>query len=309
MENLEDFFLDHRTKPFTENNVYHLQAIKRDELSEFRIQLNGKFLRHLHGNQGHGMLYECPDHKLHVVKPVRVTPANRTFFDQEIKTFAKLKHPCILGFQGFVLNERLKEAKIMTEFMPNGTLEDIITAEKRISPTKRAKIVCGIVLGMRFMHSKGVIHRNLKSLNIYLDGLWRPRIGSSYFLTYDESLPEHVETTRYMAPECFEERGSTKMMDVYSFGLILYEILVGRSVFSRGKSVDEVRKLIREGNRAEIPQTVPRNVRKLIKRCWSQNPEQRPTFEEVFGHLNDMDFQIVSGVKPEKIIQFIAEID
>jgi serine/threonine protein kinase len=235
-----------------------------------------------------------------------------------------LKHPCILAFHGYSPPGLAKEAIIMTEFPPNGTLEENVRSQKpneppRLTntenPTKLAKIVSGIVLGMRFIHSKKVIHHALQPSTIYLDSSWRVRIGdfgSSRFENEKAPLAPREETFRpnyYAAPECFKDEIRTYMVDVFSFGLILYEIVVGKPVFSRELGFKKMAELVLEGKRADIPRTVSREVRRLIKSCWSQNPDDRPSFFGILCDLKKIKFQILPNVKSDKVIAWVDLIE
>jgi serine/threonine protein kinase len=208
--------------------------------------------------------YKDENDEYHAIKVVRVnSKQKRELFEQEIDIHAKLRHPCILAFQGYSPPDEHKEAVIMTEFMPNGTLEENIKPQKAggtprlTNPTKLAKIVIGVVLGMRFMHLNGAIHRDLKPSNLFLDEFWRVRIGDFGSGRFADELTNQAGATHYMAPECFGDKGYTNMVDVYSFGLILYEIIVGQPVFSPEKNQLVVMALTLDGVRADIPTTVP----------------------------------------------------
>jgi serine/threonine protein kinase len=162
------------------------------------------------------------------------------------------------------------------------------------------------------MHSKEAIHRDLKPSNLLLDSSWRVRItdfGVSRFATEADTLTGGVGTIHYMAPECFAGGELTDKVDVYSFGLILYEIVVGKPVFSRGESPAAVIAHIRRGDRADIPTIVSREVKWMIERCWDDDPKVRPWFGEILLDLKRIKFEILPGVKSEKILMFVTEIE
>lgn len=84
-----------------------------------------------------------------------------------------------------------------------------------------------------------------------------------------------------MAPELFEEEPYSEKFDIYSFALVLYEIVVGRPVFARSLSLPQLsRKLIR-GDRADIPGTVRKWARNLTQKAWAIDPTERPSFDEI----------------------------
>jgi serine/threonine protein kinase len=270
------------------------------------------------GAQGEVKVYKDEKGQRHAVKCITIGRGLQKRFEREIDLLAKLKHPCIIAFEGYTPRDRRGQAMIMTEFMPNGTLEENIYSQKPnepprlTSPTKLARIVSGIVLGMKFMHSKKAIHRDLKPSNLLLDSSWRVRItdfGVSRFATGADTLTGGVGTIHYMAPECFAGGDLTDKVDVYSFGLILYEIVVGKPVFSRGESPAAVIALIRRGDRADIPTTVSQEMQRMIDRCWDNDPNVRPWFGEILLDLKRIKFEILPGVKSEKILMFVTEIE
>jgi serine/threonine protein kinase len=97
-------------------------------------------------------------------------------------------------------------------------------------------IVAGITTGMAFTHESGIIHRELKPDNILMDENHRPRIcdfGSSHDQSLNTTMTGKIENSLYMAPELYEDVDYDGKVDVYSFALILYEILADCPVFSR----------------------------------------------------------------------------
>jgi hypothetical protein len=87
-----------------------------------------------------------------------------------------------------------------------------------------------------------------------------------------------------MAPELYEKG------DVFSFALILYEIVVGRSVFSRDRSLPQLALKLAKGERADIPDTVEPFVAGLIHQGWSSDPTERSSFSEIFEELRSHAF-------------------
>jgi hypothetical protein len=162
-------------------------------------------------------------------------------FINEFEILVKLNHPCILKIYGFVLPSNAWQAELHMEWASNGSLTRVMKLARGPqcplfwNPTGIAIIIWGIVLGMRFMHSRGFIHQDLKPSNILLNDKWRVLLadfGSSRNKSTDVT-PTVAGTVQYAAPEMFEEDATlTRKVDVYSFGLILYELLVGCPVFA-----------------------------------------------------------------------------
>jgi hypothetical protein len=158
-------------------------------------------------------------------------------FMREGHALVSLVHPCILKILGFCLPRTEKEgARIATEYMANGSLGDILRRVKKgdipsfWTPDGIAMIIVGTAVGMEHMHSHHVIHRDLKPGNILIGGDGLARIGdfgSTKFtdLGWTTTQTGTIGTLLYMSPEVVNGESATEKVDVYAFGLILYEIL------------------------------------------------------------------------------------
>jgi serine/threonine protein kinase len=105
---------------------------------------------------------------------------------------------------------------------------------------RKGIIICGLVLGMRFVHSQGIMHRDLKPSNILINDLGQTLIGdfgSSRYEWDDATLTGGAGTVNYAAPEQFRDEGTTNKVDIFSFASILYEIYVGSAVFPVGSAL------------------------------------------------------------------------
>jgi serine/threonine protein kinase len=145
------------------------------------------------------------------------------------------------------------------------------------SPTGLGIILYGIVLEMRFMHSHGFIHQDLKPSNILLDGdtySWTllADFGTSQCQATDYRPTQDIGTPHYAAPEPLEEVIRDEKVDAFSFGLILYEIVVGSAVFPNDLVSLEIIRQHRRGDRPILPEFVDAVMKSLIGRCWSVHP-------------------------------------
>jgi serine/threonine protein kinase len=173
-------------------------------------------------------------------------------------------------------------------------------------------MIVGIIIGMKYIHSQGIMHRDLKPGNILLDENYRIRIcdfGTARFEGCGTVTSNMVGTLRYMAPEMFEEDPPTSKVDVFAFGLILYEILVGESVFPKNMAIAPIVRLHVRGFRPRIPESVSPIVASVIEKCWSVNPRNRPSFEEIFNELREAQFPFFRDVDSGVIDEFISAVD
>jgi serine/threonine protein kinase len=109
-----------------------------------------------------------------------------------------------------------------------------------------------------------------------------------------------------MAPEAYDGNYDNKV-DVYAFGLILYEIITNSSVLSGEGDKEEVFRKLRNGGRPDICLMKP-TTESLIKRCWSTDPKTRPSFEEIWGELILSAFDLIEGVGKDDAEVFLKWI-
>lgn len=235
---------------------------------------------------------------------------DQMLFLRESMILYKLKHPAIVQFYGINFhsfdNPDKLEPTIITEYLPNGSLKQILKkeqsniADSNWTPTKKYICLLGITDAMRYLHKNGILHRDLKPENILVDENYYPRVcdfGLSRCFSQvlsnsvQLSMTGKIGTPIYMAPELMlEDEGHfTPSVDVYSFSIIAYEVVSGKEPFSEGGRPSKLMELVRKvtaGTRPEFPEGVTDKMMKLITDCWSQNPEERPSFEEIFKTLS-----------------------
>jgi serine/threonine protein kinase len=184
-----------------------------------------------------------------------------------------------------------------------------------LGANKIAKIITGIALAMRFIHSCNVIHGDLKPDNILLDWDWTVHIagfGNSTSLTEVHAVDPSKwpsMNSHYLAPECYDgvfDRES----DVFAFGLILFEIVAGAPAFPRDLRQNNFAcTVVVKKTRPDIPDFVLPRVGALISDCWAHDPDERPLFEEIVEVLRDMDFEVVPNVNSAKMKKFVKSIE
>jgi serine/threonine protein kinase len=231
-------------------------------------------------------------------------------FMREVENLINLHHPCIVSFKGCCLPTGGEGPKIVTEFAGNGSLKPVLRSKpppRWWTDGRKVTSIAGIVLGMKFIHSQGLIHRDLKPENILVDDDFRIRIadfGSSRIFEEGVTLTE-AGTPLYMAPEVRTQHYDDKV-DVYSFGLILYEIVVGDGLFSGPGNKMDLFVNLQTGWRPIIPKGVESVSKELIERCWSQNPEERPSFGEIWSSMEKSDFRLLPGVEQGEVEGFVV---
>jgi serine/threonine protein kinase len=163
---------------------------------------------------------------------------------------------------------------------------------------------------MRFMHSRCYIHQDLNPSNILINGEGRALIsdfGSSRSESVDIT-PTSSGTDQYGAPEIFYSEDWTRQVDVYSFGLILYEILIGSPVFGDKEDSDNVIEKKLSGYIPEMGSRVSSVVNWIIKACLRSDPSLRPSFACLFHLFDQFGFALVPGIDKETVWEYVKAV-
>jgi serine/threonine protein kinase len=163
-----------------------------------------------------------------------------------------------------------------------------------------------LVKGMKFIHSQNLIHGDLKPTNILIDDDHNIKIsdfGTSRVFERDVTMM-NAGTPLYMSPETADGHYDNKI-DVYSFGIVVYEIVTGNGLFSDEGNKTRLYLDMQNGKRPDIPKEVLPFTRELISKCWSQESSKRPSFNEIWTLLKKQEFKIINGVD---IVEVIAEV-
>jgi serine/threonine protein kinase len=155
------------------------------------------------------------------------------------------------------------------------------------------------------------MHRDLKPSNILINDLGQTLIGdfgSSRYEWDDATFTGEAGTPNYSAPEQFRDEPYTNKIDVFAFGLILYEIYAGSAVFPVGMQPFPIIRQVLSGAMPSIPAQFGTFMQKLIARCWSMDPQSRPSFADIATELQSNDFDNFPGADPKAIREYVTGI-
>jgi serine/threonine protein kinase len=203
----------------------------------------------------------------------------------EVLTMASARHPFVLELVGVHIKEPFR---IITSFCQGKSLFDRLHHPnpdlRRLPTTQLTKIAYQVACGMRFLHGRGIVHRDLKTLNILLDEFddaYVADFGLCAVMHNNQDLVGGVGTPHYTAPEVLQHLRYNEKIDVYSYGLILWELLTRKVPYTGMKDMAIFDHVVNRNWRLPIPKETPAGLRKAISRCWSRNANDRPPFDEI----------------------------
>jgi Ras-related protein Rab-6A len=238
-------------------------------------------------------------------------------FVREVEMLIRLTHPCVVRIVGYSLPTSTSPGQIGTKFAVNGSLRCALDARRSgscpsfLDATGVSIILTGLVIGMKFIHSHGVIHRDLKPGNIVIDEHGWPQIGdlgSSRLASLDITLTRDVGTPLYTAPEMYDECEYTSAIDVYSFSLIAYELLVGEYVFPPTISRLVLMKQSLGSHRPPLPELMHPRMKRILRLGWSSDASVRPSFETIFLDFESMNFDVTGQGNSSRLHDFVSHV-
>ncbi|KAM7464486.1 hypothetical protein LguiA_032607 [Lonicera macranthoides] len=216
-------------------------------------------------------------------------------FRHEVNLLVKLRHPNIVQFLGAVTEK--KPLMLITEYLRGGDLHQYLKDKGALHPSTAVNFALDIARGMAYLHNEPnvIIHRDLKPRNVLLvnssaDHLKVGDFGLSKLIKVQNShdvykMTGETGSYRYMAPEVFKHRKYDKKVDVFSFAMILYEMLEGDAPLSQYEPY-EAAKFVAEGHRPYFKaKGYTAELRELTDRCWAADMNNRPTFLEILKRL------------------------
>ena len=203
-------------------------------------------------------------------------PVLRRMFENEVQITLKLDHPNVVrGFAGFPTGS---EAYLALEYCAGGTLDQLLLEKGRMDLDRSIQLVLDVAAGLRYTHEKRVLHRDVKPANVFIDETGRAKLGDFGTGMYmAEDNDERVGTAFYMAPEIFEGSTSTQRSDIYSLGVLAYEVLTGVRPFL-GDSYDALMVAHLSGvprDPRRYRDDMGRGLSKVLLQTLSRDPDKR----------------------------------
>eukprot|EP00252_Welwitschia_mirabilis_P018358 TRINITY_DN407_c0_g2_i1.p1 TRINITY_DN407_c0_g2~~TRINITY_DN407_c0_g2_i1.p1 ORF type:complete len:366 (-),score=78.12 TRINITY_DN407_c0_g2_i1:189-1286(-) len=263
------------------------------------------------------------------------TPAEkaalRAAFQQEVAVWHTLDHPNVTKFLGASMGSsdivgRSHNSQggietppnsccVVVEYLPGGTLKSYLIKHSRSKLPFDVVIQLSLDLsrGLSYLHSKKIVHRDVKTENMLLDRNRTVKIADFGVARVEAQNPKDMTgetgTLGYMAPEVLNGKPYNRKCDVYSFGICLWEIYCCDMPYADKSFAELSSAVVRQNMRPEIPRCCPTSLANVMKRCWDANPDKRPEMDEVVEMLESIDVRKGKGMashdKPKGCFSFL----
>nr|XP_033777968.1 ephrin type-A receptor 8 isoform X5 [Geotrypetes seraphini] len=222
------------------------------------------------------------------------TEKQRRDFLSEASIMAQFDHPNVIRLEGVVTRSRL--VMIVTEYMENGSLDSFLRKhDGQFTIIQLVAILRGIGSGMRYLADLGYVHRDLAARNILVNSNLVCKVSDFGLSRVLEDDPEAAYTTsggkipiRWTAPEAITFRKFSSASDVWSFGVVMWEVLAyGERPYWNMTNQDVINS-VEEGYRLPAPMGCPGALHQLMLDCWQRDRNERPRFSQIVSILDKL---------------------
>ncbi|XP_076611737.1 ephrin type-A receptor 7 isoform X1 [Chaetodon auriga] len=230
------------------------------------------------------------------IKTLKVgyTEKQRRDFLCEASIMGQFDHPNVVHLEGVVT--RGKPVMIVIEYMENGSLDAFLRKhDGQFTVIQLVGMLRGIAAGMRYLSDMGYVHRDLAARNILVNSNLVCKVSDFGLSRVIDDDPEAVYTTtggkipvRWTAPEAIQYRKFTSASDVWSYGIVMWEVMSYGERPYWDMSNQDVIKAIEEGYRLPAPMDCPPGLHQLMLDCWQKDRAERPKFDQIVGILDKM---------------------
>jgi len=280
-----------------DSNIRSLQVIKNDDLEELKELGSGTFGTVYHGKwRGTDVAIKRIKRSCFIGRSSEQERLTSEFW-HEAEILSKLHHPNVMAFYGVVQDGPGGTLATVTEYMVNGSLRHVLLSNRQIDRRKRLMIAMDAAFGMEYLHSKNIVHFDLKcdNLLVNLKDPARPicKVGDFGLskIKRNTLVTGGVRgTLPWMAPELLSGSSSkvSEKVDVFSFGIVLWEILTGEEPYANMHYGAIIGGIVNNTLRPTVPSYCDPEWRMLMEQCWAPDPFVRPSFPEIARRLRTM---------------------
>jgi len=223
-------------------------------------------------------------------------------FRKEIIIMTTLRHPNVVLFIGAsttapmcIVTEYLRGTSLWHFLRGDGPFKGKRPPNKPPDQQTALSIALDTARGLIYLHSRGILHRDVKSHNILLDENLKAKVsdfGLSRVRKDASSLTIGIGSPLWMAPEVWEEKSYDTKADVYSFAIVMWELMTGQVPFSQLRPF-RIGQAVTQGERPPLPaeadcDPLTGRMCRLVRKCWDGDPTRRPDFSQVITELMEM---------------------
>ncbi|KAL0356543.1 UNVERIFIED_CONTAM: Serine/threonine-protein kinase STY46 [Sesamum calycinum] len=257
--------------------------------------------------------YRSQEVAIKILKTERLNTELQKEFAQEVYIMRKVRHKNVVQFIGACT--RPPNLCIVTEYMSGGSVYDYLHKQKgTFKLPALLKVGIDVSKGMNYLHQNNIIHRDLKAANLLMDenevvkvadfgvarvkaqtGVMTAETGTYSVVTSLMLTAKYVEFCDFVLPfpfEVIEHKPYDHKADVFSFGVVLWELLTGKIPYEYLTPLQAAVGVVQKGLRPTIPKHTHPKLAELLERCWQQDPALRPDFSELIELLQQISKEV-----------------
>ncbi|XP_058027778.1 RAF proto-oncogene serine/threonine-protein kinase isoform X2 [Ahaetulla prasina] len=272
---------------------------QRDSSYYWEIEASEVMLSTRVGSGSFGTVYKGKWHgdvAVKILKVVDPTPEQFQAFRNEVAVLRKTRHVNILLFMGYMTKDNLA---IVTQWCEGSSLYNHLHVQETKFPMlQRIDIARQTAQGMDYLHAKNIIHRDMKSNNIFLHEDRTVKIGDFGLATVksrwsgSQQVEQPTGSVLWMAPEVIRMQDSNPFSfqsDVYSYGIVLYELMTGELPYSHINNRDQIIFMVGRGytspDLSKLYKNCPKAMKRLVADCVKKVREERPLFPQILSSI------------------------
>ncbi|RHZ84535.1 hypothetical protein Glove_79g93 [Diversispora epigaea] len=234
-------------------------------------------------------------------------------FLKELKANFQCRDRYVLPILGITQDPKTKEYAIVLRYMKNGNLRDFLKQNKLLPWIERLWLMNSFIRGLKVIHSKGLIHRDLHPGNLMITEAFNNskykfiRLGDLGLCRFANEITSSgaYGILPYIAPEVLHKYQYTQASDIYSVGIIMWVISTGKIPFATRAYDSELAADIFNGLRPTINRETPQCYVELMKKCWDKDSAKRPNAKIIFNALENWIIELMYNDKTEYSLMFL----
>ncbi|XP_037900422.1 mitogen-activated protein kinase kinase kinase 7 [Glossina fuscipes] len=245
------------------------------------------------GHGSYGVVYKAIWRDHYVAVKEFGPKAEQKAIETEVKQLSRVQHPNIIALYGLAANQM--STYLIMEYAEGGSLYDFLhgKAKPYYSTAHAMSWARQCAEGVAYLHAmkpKPLIHRDLKPLNLLLTNRGRLLKICDFGTVADKStlMTNNKGSAAWMAPEVFEGSKYTEKCDIFSWGIVLWEVLSRQKPFKDVDNTYSIMWKIHKGERPPLIADCPRPIENLMTSCWATKPELRPSMQHVVEVMNEL---------------------